>query len=97
MVAVAVEATLLSHSDGRFTLSVALATADTGRVVWTRQFDAITPDDEPGRTETALVRQIATMGGDVSAFVPPSVAASLKKKFAGEPNTGQLSPDPEFS
>jgi pantetheine-phosphate adenylyltransferase len=30
-----------------------------------------------------LVRQIATMGGDVSAFVPSSVAASLKKKFAG--------------
>jgi pantetheine-phosphate adenylyltransferase len=30
-----------------------------------------------------LVRQIATMGGDVSPFVPPSVAARLKKKFAG--------------
>ena len=30
-----------------------------------------------------LVRQIAQMGGDFSAFVPPSVAASLKKKFAG--------------
>jgi pantetheine-phosphate adenylyltransferase len=30
-----------------------------------------------------LVRQIASMGGDVSAFVPASVAASLKKKFAG--------------
>ena len=30
-----------------------------------------------------LVRQIAQMGGDVSAFVPPSVAASLKTKFAG--------------
>jgi pantetheine-phosphate adenylyltransferase len=30
-----------------------------------------------------LVRQIARMGGDVSAFVPSSVAASLKKKFAG--------------
>ena len=29
-----------------------------------------------------LVRQIAGMGGDVSAFVPPSVAASLKTKFA---------------
>jgi pantetheine-phosphate adenylyltransferase len=28
-----------------------------------------------------LVRQIAGMGGDVSAFVPPSVAASLKSKF----------------
>jgi len=29
-----------------------------------------------------LVRQIAAMGGDVSAFVPPQVAAHLKKKFA---------------
>jgi pantetheine-phosphate adenylyltransferase len=30
-----------------------------------------------------LVRQIATMGGDVSAFVPEAVATSLKTKFAG--------------
>jgi pantetheine-phosphate adenylyltransferase len=29
-----------------------------------------------------LVRQIASMGGDFSAFVPASVAASLKAKFA---------------
>src|SRR5262249_13377891 len=29
-----------------------------------------------------LVRQIAGMGGDVSAFVPGSVAARLRKKFA---------------
>ena len=29
-----------------------------------------------------LVRQIAGMGGDVSAFVPAVVAARLKKKFA---------------
>lgn len=29
-----------------------------------------------------LVRQIAAMGGDVSAFVPASVAARLKRKFA---------------
>src|SRR5262249_37009130 len=29
-----------------------------------------------------LVRQIAGMGGDVSAFVPPSVAKALKAKFA---------------
>jgi pantetheine-phosphate adenylyltransferase len=29
-----------------------------------------------------LVRQIAGMGGDVSAFVPASVAARLQKKFA---------------
>jgi pantetheine-phosphate adenylyltransferase len=30
-----------------------------------------------------LVRQIAAMGGDVSSFVPPLVAASLKAKFPG--------------
>jgi pantetheine-phosphate adenylyltransferase len=29
-----------------------------------------------------LVRQIAAMGGDVSAFVPKEVAARLKEKFA---------------
>jgi pantetheine-phosphate adenylyltransferase len=28
-----------------------------------------------------LVRQIASMHGDVSQFVPPSVAARLKQKF----------------
>jgi pantetheine-phosphate adenylyltransferase len=28
-----------------------------------------------------LVRQIAAMGGDVSPFVPPAVAARLKQKF----------------
>jgi pantetheine-phosphate adenylyltransferase len=31
-----------------------------------------------------LVRQIAAMGGDVSSFVPSSVAARLKAKFAGK-------------
>jgi pantetheine-phosphate adenylyltransferase len=31
-----------------------------------------------------LVRQIATMGGDVTAFVPAAVAARLKAKFAGK-------------
>lgn len=29
-----------------------------------------------------LVRQIASMGGDVSAFTPPAVAKALKAKFA---------------
>src|SRR5437667_5792789 len=30
-----------------------------------------------------LVRQIASMGGDISQFVPPSIAARLQQKFAG--------------
>ena len=33
-----------------------------------------------------LVRQIASMGGDVSKFVPASVAARLKEKIAGKSN-----------
>ena len=41
------------------------------------------PASPPVRPITAtLVRQIAGMGGDVSAFVPTTVAARLKKKFA---------------
>src|ERR1043165_3790345 len=32
-----------------------------------------------------LVRQIARMGGDVSAFVPATAAARLKSKFAAKP------------
>ena len=39
------------------------------------------PDVRP--ITATLVRQIASMGGDVSAFVPKAVAASLKTKFAG--------------
>ena len=35
-----------------------------------------------GHITATLVRQIAAMGGDVSSFVPASVAALLKKKFA---------------
>ena len=36
-----------------------------------------------------LVRQIAGMGGDVSAFVPATVAARLKKKFAAVRSHGR--------
>ncbi len=41
------------------------------------------PASVPVRPITAtLVRQIAKMGGDVSAFVPPSVARRLTARFA---------------
>ncbi|WP_245195501.1 pantetheine-phosphate adenylyltransferase [Aureimonas populi] len=41
------------------------------------------PASAPSRPITAtLVRQIAAMGGDVSAFVPAPVAIALKRKFA---------------
>ncbi len=41
------------------------------------------PASSPVRPITAtLVRQVAAMGGDVSPFVPPNVAAAFKAKFA---------------
>ncbi|MDI1347440.1 MAG: pantetheine-phosphate adenylyltransferase [Pseudolabrys sp.] len=43
------------------------------------------PASPPVRPITAtLVRQIAGMGGDISAFVPATVAARLKKRFAAK-------------
>jgi pantetheine-phosphate adenylyltransferase len=46
------------------------------------------PASPPIRPITAtLVRQIASMGGDVSQFVPASVATRLQAKFAGKAGT----------
>jgi len=46
------------------------------------------PASPAARPITAtLVRQIAGMGGDITAFVPASVAARLKTKFAAKPAT----------
>jgi len=43
------------------------------------------PASSPVRPITAtLVRQIASMGGDPSPFVPPIVAKALRAKFAAE-------------
>jgi pantetheine-phosphate adenylyltransferase len=44
-------------------------------------FLASSPDSR--HIAATLVRQIAAMGGDVSAFVPSVVVAALKKKFPG--------------
>src|SRR5262245_30878341 len=50
---------------------------------WTTVFVPAAP---PVRPITAtLVRQIAAMGGDVSAFVPALVLHRIRKKFAGKP------------
>jgi len=43
-------------------------------------FLASSPDTR--HIAASLVRQIAAMGGDVSSFVPPVVAAALKQKFS---------------
>jgi pantetheine-phosphate adenylyltransferase len=45
-------------------------------------FRPASPDVRP--ITATLVRQIASIGGDVAPFVPPAVAARLKAKFAGK-------------
>jgi pantetheine-phosphate adenylyltransferase len=42
----------------------------------------VMPREVYSYTSSYLVKQVAKYGGDVSKFVPPDVAAELKKKFA---------------
>jgi len=39
-------------------------------------------DEDNFYVSSSLVREVARFGGDVTAFVPPSIEAALKKKFA---------------
>jgi pantetheine-phosphate adenylyltransferase len=41
----------------------------------------LTPAEHLSYISSSLVREIASLGGDVSAFVPPEVAAALSQKF----------------
>lgn len=49
------------------------------------QFETIfmTPSEEHTFISSSLVREIASLGGDVSRFVSPPVAEALKTKLAG--------------
>jgi pantetheine-phosphate adenylyltransferase len=42
----------------------------------------VMPNEAYSYTSSTLVKQIAKLGGDVSKFVPPKVAASLRTAFA---------------
>ena len=42
----------------------------------------LTPSEHLSYISSSLVREIAGMGGDISAFVPKPVAAALETKFA---------------
>ena len=43
----------------------------------------VTPPDDLSYISSSLVREIAAMGGDITAFVPEPVAAALKERFEG--------------
>lgn len=41
----------------------------------------LTPSEKFSYISSSLVREIGSLGGDISAFVPPAVAAALSEKF----------------
>ena len=43
----------------------------------------VTPPDDLSYISSSLVREIAAMGWDITAFVPEPVAAALKERFEG--------------
>ena len=47
----------------------------------------LTPSDRYQFVSSTFVREIATLGGDVSRFVAPSVLARLKERVAHQPPT----------
>jgi pantetheine-phosphate adenylyltransferase len=51
----------------------------------------LTPAEEYGFVSSSLVREIAALGGDVSAFVHPLVIAALQKR--AESDRGKPAPD----
>jgi len=42
----------------------------------------LTPQEEFTFLSSRIVKEVARLGGDVTAFVPPPVAAALKEKFS---------------
>ena len=49
----------------------------------------LTPAEQYGFISSSLVREISRLGGDVSGFVPPAVAAALQAEWQRTRNTGQ--------
>jgi pantetheine-phosphate adenylyltransferase len=45
----------------------------------------VMPNEQFSYTSSSLVRQVAKYGGDVGHFVPPNVAAELRRVFATRP------------
>lgn len=47
----------------------------------------LTPDEKYSFISSSLVRQIASLGGDVSEFVAPSVEQAMQQRFAKDKKT----------
>ncbi len=58
-----------------------LQQANTNRLAGGIETLFILAADRHALTSSTLIKQVASMGGDVSSFVPPSVLSHLKEKF----------------
>lgn len=58
-----------------------LQQANTNRLAGGIETLFILAADRHALTSSTLIKQIASMGGDVSSFVPPSVLSHLQEKF----------------
>ncbi len=72
-----------NSSDLQFEFQVAL----TNRVVAGVETVFIMTSTEFAFTSSSLIRQIAQMGGDVSALVPPEVLGHIKKRCDEKPDS----------
>jgi pantetheine-phosphate adenylyltransferase len=73
---------LRAATDFEYELQIAHANADLHPEVDTIFLPTRT---KHGFVSASLVREIASHGGDVSRYAPPSVCAALKKKFVKNP------------
>jgi pantetheine-phosphate adenylyltransferase len=76
--AVAIIRGLRALSDFEFEFNMALMNRHLQPAIETL---FVMPNEAYSYTSSNLVKQVARYGGDVSHFVPPNVAAALKKQF----------------
>ncbi len=72
---------LRNLSDVQYEFQLAM----TNRTVAGIETVFVMTSEEYGYVSSTIVRQIATLGGDVSKLLPPSVCSRLRKKLAKEP------------
>ncbi len=78
--AVAVVRGLRAISDFEFEFQMALMNRKLDATIETI---FLTPREEYTYLSSRIVKEIARLGGNVEAFVPPSVVRALREKFAG--------------
>jgi pantetheine-phosphate adenylyltransferase len=72
---------LRQHSDFEYEYQLALA----NRTISGIETLFVMADERVAYISSHMVREVAALGGDISRFVPPSVAKAIKKKMAAGP------------